>query len=111
ASVAYQNPVTKELIAASVQAESPTGDALHIITRCENAQQAQLKATSALHDKNKEQVTGRLETEGNTLLVAGVNVTIHGFGTFDGTYQIDTSRHRLDRSSGYPTEIEVRQVH
>jgi phage protein D len=111
ASVAYQNPVTKQLIAASSQdSSSPTGDDLHIVTRCENPQQAQLKADSALHDANMLQVTGRVETEGTVLLVAGVNVNLMGFGTFDGKYHIESSRHRLERSSGYTTEIEVRKL-
>jgi phage protein D len=83
---------------------------LHIITRCENPQQAQLKAQSALHDANKDQVTGRIELEGTTLLVAGVNFQIQGFGNFDGTYHIESSKHRLERSSGYTTETEVRRL-
>jgi uncharacterized protein len=110
-SVAYQDPVTKQLIAVSSQDPTvPTGDDLHIVTRCETPQQAQLKAQSALHDANMRQVTGRLEMEGTTLLVAGVNLNIQGFGNFDGTYHIESSKHRLERSSGYTTEIEIRQL-
>jgi phage protein D len=56
------------------------------------------------------EVTGRLETEGDIFLVAGVNITIRGFRTFDGKYQITASHHRLERSSGYTTEIEIRQL-
>jgi uncharacterized protein len=111
ATVAYQNPFLKQLIAeVNDQKGIPTGDDLYVVARCENPQQAQLKAVSVLHDKNKDQVTARIQTEGNTLLVAGVNVAIQGFGNFDGTYQIDSSRHRLERQAGYETEIEVRQV-
>jgi phage protein D len=111
ASVAYQNPAMKQLIAVSTtQSMSVTGDDLHIVTRCENAQQAQLKASSALHDANMLQTTGRIETEGTTLLVAGVNITLTGFGQFNGNYHIESSRHRLERSSGYTTEMEVRHL-
>jgi phage protein D len=110
-SVAYQDPATKKLISASAQDSSvPTGDDLHIVTRCETPQQAQLKSASALHDANMRQVTGRIEMEGTTLLVAGVNLTVQGFGNFDGTYHVESSRHRLERSSGYTTEIEIRQL-
>jgi uncharacterized protein len=110
-SVAYQDPATKQLIAASSQDPTvPTGDDLHIVTRCETPQQAQLKAESALHDANMRQVTGRIEMEGTTLLVAGVNLTVHGFGHFDGTYHVESSKHRLERSRGYTTEIEIRQL-
>ena len=111
ASVAYHNPATKTLIAVQEQdSSSPTGDDLHIVTRCETPQQASLKAMGALHDQNKDQVTGRIETEGSVLLVAGVNVTVQGFGSFDGNYHIESSRHRLERGSGYTTEIEARKL-
>jgi phage protein D len=111
ASVAYHNPQQKALIAAQSQDSSaPTGDDLHIVTRIENPQQAQLKAASALHGANMLQVTGRMETEGNILLVAGVNIDLRGFATFDGKYHIESSGHRLERQSGYTTEVEVRQL-
>jgi uncharacterized protein len=55
-------------------------------------------------------VTGRIETEGTMLLVAGVNIDLMGFATFDGKYHIESSRHRLERSSGYTTEVEVRKL-
>jgi uncharacterized protein len=111
ASVAYQSPQQKMLVVAAAQdSSSPTGDDLHIVTRCETPQQAVLKAQSALHDANMLQVTGRLETEGAPLLVAGVNIAISGFGNFDGNYHVESSHHRLDRSGGYTTEVEVRQL-
>ena len=116
ATVAYLNPQQKKLIAAQSEAKEdginsvPTGDDLHIVTRCETPQHAQLKADSALHDANKDQVTGRIETEGTILLCAGVNVDISGFAAFDGKYHIESSKHRLERSSGYTTELEVRKV-
>jgi uncharacterized protein len=111
ASVAYQNPLQKRLITAGAQDSSaPTGDDLHIVTRCENLQQAQLKAVSALHSANMMEVSGRLETEGNPLLVGGINIQISGFKAWDGTYLIRASKHRVERSSGYSTEIEVRQL-
>jgi phage protein D len=111
ATVAYQNPETKTLVGAQFEDPSaPTGDDLHIVTRCENPQQATLKAEAALHGANMLQVTGRIELEGTTLLVAGSNVGIQGFGVSDGTYHIDKSTHRLARSSGYTTEVEVRRL-
>jgi phage protein D len=111
ATVAYLNPQQKKLIAAqSGDSSAPTGDDLHIVARCEVPQHAQLKADSALHDANKDQVTGRIETEGTILLAAGVNVDISGFAAFDGRYHIESSRHRLERGSGYTTEVEVRKL-
>lgn len=111
ASVAYQNPATKQLInATTTDSSAPTGDDLHVVTRCETPQQAQIKADGALHEANRLEVTGRLETEGTVLLVAGVNITIQGFKTFDGNYHIEGAKHHLERGGGYSTEIEVRQI-
>jgi len=111
ASVAYLNPAQKQLIAAQAgDSSAPTGDDLHIVARCETPQHAQLKADSALHDANKDQVTGRIGTEGTILLCAGVNIDISGFAAFDGRYHIESSSHRLERSSGYTTEVEVRKL-
>jgi uncharacterized protein len=107
----YQNPDQKALLGAQYQdPNAPTNDDRHVITRCETVTQAQLKAQGALHDKNKDEVTARLETEGAVLLVAGVNIDIQGFGQFNGTWHIKSSRHRLERSSGYTTEIEARML-
>jgi phage protein D len=111
ATVAYLNPQQKRLIAAQAgDSSAPTGDDLHIVTRCEVPAQAQLKADSALHDANMMQVTGRMEMEGTILAAAGVNMEIRGFSAFDGKYHIESSRHRVERASGYTTEVEVRKV-
>jgi uncharacterized protein len=111
ASATYQNPDQKQLIAASTSDnEAPTADNRHVIARIENPQTAQLKADGALHQENKDEVTARIAAEGTILLVAGVNITIVGFGKFDGTWHVESSRHRLERSSGYTTEIEARQL-
>ena len=111
ASVAHHHHQSKKLISAAVtDPTTPTGDDLHIVTRVETPQQAKLKAQSALHDANMLETTGRLNTEGNVLLVAGVNITVQNFGNWDGIYHIESSRHRLERSSGYDTEIEVRKL-
>lgn len=111
ASVAYQDPTTKALIAATAQdSDNPTGDDLHIVTRSENPQQAQLKADSALHDANMLETTGELTTEGQIYLRAGLNITITGFKSFDGKYHIESSHHKMDFDTGYKTEIEVRKL-
>ncbi|MBV8453687.1 MAG: hypothetical protein JOZ29_15660, partial [Deltaproteobacteria bacterium] len=111
ASAGYQNADQKQLIAAGYSdSTAPTADDRSVITRIEKPDAATLKAQSALHDKNKDQFTSRIEAEGTVLLVAGVNITIQGFGAFDGKWHVMSSRHRLERSSGYTTEIEAREI-
>ena len=112
AAVAYQMPFAKALIAQSAASLSavPTTDTAKRVLRCENGQQAGLKANSLLHGANMLQITGRLTCAGNILLAAGNVITIAGFGAYDGDYIIDNARHHLTHESGYTTEIELRSV-
>jgi Bacteriophage probable baseplate hub protein len=112
ARVSYQDPVGKQLFTQTADASPvmPTGDTLKLIERCENGQQATLKARAVLHRHNMLHSTGQLVLPGMTALVAGNNVTISGFGVNDGTYIIQDARHRLAHSTGYTTEVEVRRV-
>jgi phage protein D len=41
---------------------------------------------------------------------AGNTFTITGFGFNDGKYLIENARHRLERTTGYTTDIEARRV-
>ncbi len=110
--VSYQDPTTKTLIAqtANPAATMPTGDTLKRVVRCENGQQAALKAAAALHANNLRFVEGALRTPGSTALSAGNNVTLSGFGNLDGVYLIRSARHHMAREVGYITDVEVRRV-
>jgi phage protein D len=108
----YFDPDTKELISQSVSAQppSPTGDTLKIVARCENARQARVKAEALLHLHNMVSVDVSIEGPGNTVLVAGNNVQLSGWGALDGTYLIETAQHHLARATGYATSIAARRV-
>jgi phage protein D len=112
AEVSYQQLATKELVSqALVATPAPaSGDSLKRRVRCEDGQQAALKAQSALHAANMKQRTMRLVTQGMPILAAGSVITIGGFGVKDGNYLIETARHSLNRSTGYTTAIEARQL-
>ena len=108
----YFDPDTKQLITQSVSADalSPTGDTLKIVARCENAHQAMVKAEAALHLHNMVFVDASLEGPGTTVLVAGNNVQLSGWGALDGTYLIETAQHRVARATGYTTSIAARRI-
>jgi hypothetical protein len=109
--IAYQDPASRRLITQSVAAaDIPTGDTCKLTTRCENAQQAALKARAALRNGNAWFTHARLRMPGTTALSAGNTIALSGWGSFDGAYLIETSRHSLSRRSGYSTEAEVRRV-
>lgn len=112
AQVSYQQPADKRLVTQTVTAEPspPVGDTLKLAVRCENGQQALLKAQSALHGANMVQATAWLQTPGSAVLSAGNNITVNGFGKHDGIYLIQTARHRLTRVRGYTSEIDARRV-
>ncbi len=112
AEFSYFDPDTKQLITQSAAADSPspTGDTLKIVARCENAQQALVKAQAALHLHNMVFVDASLEAPGTTVLVAGNNVQLSGWGALDGTYLIETARHHLARATGYSTSIAARRI-
>jgi uncharacterized protein len=110
-SVNYQNPDTKQLITASVNAEPAVavGDTLAIQMQCENAQDAAQKARAALHDHNRLIVTGTLNCPG-TVIPAGSVIAVSGWGQFDGNYMIEKGVHHLKRNEGYTTDFELRSL-
>lgn len=110
--LSYQALAYKQLIAQSVapSATGSTGDILKCIERCENGQQAALKAQSALHEMNKSALTVRLSAPGNPELSAGNVLAISGFGVSDGNYLVETARHRLSRDRGFTSDVTARSV-
>ncbi len=106
--VSYFDPKKKKLITHTFKAEGiSTGDVLKLVERCESKAQAEVKAKAALRNTNGRQVEGNLPVEGDQRLVAGLNVTLEGWGVLDGAYQVLKSRHVMERGGGYRTEIEV----
>jgi phage protein D len=112
AQVAFQNPSDKSLIVegASAAASIPTADALKLVARCENSQQASLKAQAALSERNRYFVEGMLTMPGSIEMASGSTIQIAEFGEFDGTYIILEAHHELDRARGYVTRVEVSRV-
>jgi len=110
--VSYQNPTNKSLIVQSAAATAPipTGDVLKVISRCENGQQALLRAQAALHTRNMYFTDASLLMPGSIAMASGNTVELSGFGEFDGSYLILVARHRLDRARGYTTGLEVSRV-
>ena len=108
----YFSPATKQLLTqgATEAVATPTGDTLKLLTRCEDGQQATLKATSALHAANMVRGYAICTAVGAIDYTAGSTVTITDFGFNDGTYLIESARHRLQRVTGYMTELTMRRV-
>jgi phage protein D len=113
AEVNYQDLNSKSLISQTIPttAPIPTGDTLKIASRCENGQQALLKAQAALNAHNMFFIDATLTMPGAVAIASGRTIQLSSFGVFDGTYLILSARHRLDRSHGYTTRVEVSRVY
>ena len=86
-----------------------SADKRRINVRAETDAQARQKAQAQL-DKNDDQTGATLTLYGNPLLVAGVTLDLQTFGKFDGRYLVVKSVHRLSRSGGYVTEVDLKRV-
>ena len=106
--VTYHNPKTGKKITATAKNEKCVkGDTLKITERCENKQQALLKAKAALA-KGNNTIEGSIDLVGTPSLIAGLNIELKDLGYFSGKYHITQTRHFIDRTSGYGTSLEVK---
>lgn len=85
-------------------------DVLELRTKAETGQQAKVKAQVALYRANSLQMSGNITIEGNPMLVAGNNIELTGLGVHSGIYNIEESRHSIDKSGGYTTSLELKRV-
>ncbi len=79
-------------------------------TRTENKQQGEAKAKAIMHTSASNQFTGTIDIEGNTLMCAGNNFQLSGIGILSGKYHIESSSHKIDKSGGYLTSVEVKRL-
>lgn len=111
--VTYQDPATKKTETVTVKAgeEGKSGDTLKKRVRVESPAHARQKAQAMLDRANRGEVSGTLTFPGRPELVAGINVTLEGFGdAWDGKHHVVSSTHRIQRGGGYTTDIEVHRV-
>ncbi|CDF98058.1 phage late control D family protein [Avibacterium paragallinarum] len=92
------------------QSAEASGDTLRIVTRGETQEQIDARTDAALAEQNDDQQAGNITLWGNPKLVAGNTILLRNLGVFSGKYLIKSTRHSLNRFSGYQTEIEVRML-
>ena len=107
-SVTYKNPKTGKVVSATAKNDKCVkGDTLKLDCRCENKQQALIKAKAALSNGNHT-IEGSLSMPGNPYIIAGLNVEIKDVGYFSGKYHITEAHHTIDKQMGYATNVEVK---
>lgn len=110
--VSYHDPKTKALKKATAKdpGRAVGGDTLKVNVRAETPEQAQAKARAASEAANREATQFDGTVYGNPAIVAGINVTLTGFGALSGNYHIHESTHSMGRSEGYKTQFKARKV-
>jgi len=79
-------------------------------TKAENKQQAEAKAKAIMHLSAGNQMEGNIELQGTTLAIAGNNFQLTGLGKLSGKYHIKSSSHKIERSSGYTVNLEIKRL-
>ena len=115
AKVKHHDSKKKKLVVYGVQADGQVGetgkstssDTLKTTSRASDKATAQVKAESKLKKANLEQTTGAITVPGDPELVAGLMIGVENLGRLDGKYLVQSALHRIDRASGYTTELEI----
>lgn len=101
----YLDPSSKKVIRSKISGSSVRTDCLKINKRCENKEQAILKAQAGMNRDSS--VQGTIALTGKPNLVAGLNIELKGLYHLSGKYHITKAKHLMDRMSGYKTELEI----
>lgn len=108
--VKYAHP-QKGLIEGHAESDKYTSNDYHnrlVITnrRVESVAEAESIAMQELRLKNEYGEMATFTLPGNPGIMAGQNITLEGFGYWDGKHPVKSAKHRLN-SSGYTTEIKL----
>lgn len=111
----YHDPKTKKLVSYTLKNDQITAmpassDTLRVTSRAGSKAGVESKARAALENTNLQQTSGSVTVIGNPKLVAGNTFDLAECGRFAGKYLSESARHRLDRSGGYTTELEIKRV-
>ena len=114
ATVKHHNRKQRKTVEAEYQYQGEhktAADEVKLVYYTDNEQQANAKSMAAVDKKNDDKTTGSLSLAGNPKLRAGLTVDLLGIGQhLSGKWLISSSKHNMDRSSGYKTDIDVKKV-
>lgn len=110
--VSYVDPSTGKCIEGTAQAEdsdAESGQCLEVSAKVGSIGEARALARKLLRLHNKLERTAVITLPGNPALVAGVTVTLEGWGGWSGKYIISQARHTVS-ASGYTVQVRLRRV-
>lgn len=110
--VSYHDPGTKQVKAYTfTPPDAPaSGRVLRVNQIVDDIAMAQKKAKAALRRKNQYEVECDITLMGEPRLLAGMNVQVSGFRSFDGVYAVEQVRHEFNRGAGYAASAKTRKV-
>ena len=102
----YHDAVKNQTIEVTEEGDSEgTGRVLEINQKADNISDAKKIAKKKLEEANKKEITGNLTLMGDLRFVGAENITIIGFGAFDGKYVIEKATHSV--SGSYTTKLDI----
>jgi hypothetical protein len=109
ARVEYQPSTAEDPIVYTynIQNAPSTGKTLIINERVGSIAEAEKLCKKRLRKANASENTASMTLLGNPVLVAGVNISLDGFGAFDGKYAIESATHS---GPSYETKLELRRT-
>lgn len=109
ANVKYHHPVKNETYEASCEDSDEEGSEreLEIYERVDSQEQAQQVAEKSLAKANSREITGTVTLLGNDIFMAGINITLDGFGMFSGKYFIEKVTHTVNQS-GWTAQLSLK---
>ena len=112
--VTYTNPKTGKCVSGTAKVEdynetSKNNQQLEIKATVKREGEAKQLAAKKLREYNKFERQVTIDMPGNPSMVAGVTVSLGGFGFWDGKYIISEAKHTVD-NGGYKTQIKLRCV-
>lgn len=107
--VVYTNPKGKKIEYTYKPKNTNNDDpVLEINEKVTSREDARKLAMKRLREKNRREFSAEITLVGDLRLVAGLTVTVKGYGAFDGKYIIETATHNL--TGGYTVGLKLRRV-
>lgn len=105
----YYDPTTETLLERTVKdPRIVDGMSKRIVKRSASLSEAERLAKAELRSLNRHEVKANIKLRGSVQWIAGVTVTVTGWGVYDGKYIVEEATH--DVGAGYTTGVKLRRT-
>jgi len=122
AQVKYHDPKRKQLVVYGVKngettvvgstdaGKGSSADTVKLTRRAPTKQAAEAQARAHLDRRLLDRTSMEITVEGDPVLAAGSVISLADLGKLSGNYTITRATHRISRSDGYLTTLELKRV-